>query len=126
MRINDKRLTSGSSSQQVWGVNTEQFVKVNTLMNSPNFWDGNAAGNKHWFFMLEGCKNDQPTRGIYNEFLTSELSKHKRVFELLGEKTKCPPTDDQLSGVGFSSTSGAEVTVKVTGTKLNRTFNVKF
>ena len=122
----DHKLPTTTSSQEKWGVTTEQFVKVNTLMHSPNFWDGNAVGNKHWFFMLEGCKNDQPTRGIYNEFLTAELSKHRKVFELLGDKTKCPPTDNQLSGVGFSSTSGAEVTVKVTGTKLNRIFNVKF
>lgn len=126
LEIMDQGLTNERKSKQVWGVATEQFVKVNTLMNSPNFWDGNAVGNKHWFFMLENCKNDQSTRGIYNEFLIPELTKHRRVFELLGDKTKCPPTDDQLSGVGFSSTSGAEVTVKVTGTKLNQTFNVKF
>lgn len=116
----------GGISQEKWGINTEQFVKVNTLMNSPNHWDGNAVGNKHWFFILQGCKNDQPTRGIYNEFLTPELDKHRKVFELLGDKTKCPVTDEQLSGLGFSSTSGAEVTVKVTGPKLNKTLNVKF
>jgi len=114
------------SSQNVWGINTEQFVKVNTLMFSPNFWDDNTVGNKHHFFILEGCKNPEPTRGIYNEFLNSNLEKHRKVFEILGDKTKCQPIEDQLSGLGFSSTRGDTVTVKVQGTKINKTFNVKF
>lgn len=124
--VTDKRLVSGSASQEKWGINTEQFVKVDTLLNSPNHWDGNAVGNKHWFFILQGCKTDQPARGIYNEFLLPALDKHRKVFELLGDKTKCPVTDEQLSGLGFSSTTGAEVTVKVTGPKLNKTLNIKF
>jgi hypothetical protein len=115
-----------TSSRDKWGVKTETFVKVNTLMHSPNYWDDNAVGNKHWFFILEGCKNEEATRGIYNEFLSSELDKHRRVFELLGAKTKCAPSDEQLSGLGFSSTQGAEVTVKVSGSKFNKIFNIKF
>lgn len=119
-------IPSMASSQAVWGINTEQFVKVNTVLNSPNHWDDHATGNKHWFFILEGCKNDAPTRGIYNEFLKPELDKHRKVFELLGDKTKCPVTTDQLSGLGFSSTSGATVTVRVTGPKMRKTLNIKF
>jgi hypothetical protein len=119
-------LTGGSYSQEKWGVATETPVKVSTLMLSPNYWDGNAVGNKHWFFVLDGCKNDQPARGVYNEFLSSGLEKHRKVFELVGEKTKCQPTDDQLSGVGFSSTRGDSVLVSVTGPKLRKTFNITF
>ena len=119
-------IPTSATSQSVWGMNTQQMVKVNTVLNSPNHWDGHATGNKHWFFILEGCNNPMPARGIYNEFLTPELDKHRKVFELLGDKTKCPSTTDQLSGVGFSSTSGAEVTVQVTGAKLRKTFNIKF
>lgn len=115
-----------TSSTKKWGVDTEQFVPVNTVMFSPNYWDGNAVGNKHHFFILQCCKTDQPARGIYNEFLTPELDKHRKVFELLGDKTKCPVTEEQLSGLGFSSTTSAKVTVKVTGPKLNKTFNVRF
>jgi hypothetical protein len=29
---------------------------------------------------------------------------HRKAFEALGNKTKCPVTDDHLAGVGFSST----------------------
>lgn len=113
-------------SQTVWGLDTEKFVPVNTVMYSPNFWNGQAVGNKHVFFILRGCLNDQPCRGIYNEFLSNELEKHKRVFELLGEKTKCPVVDKQLSGVGYSSTKGESVMVRVKTVKGTRIFNVKF
>jgi hypothetical protein len=119
-------VVGGAASTKKWGIDTETFVKVDTVMYSPNYWDDNAIGNKHVFFMLAGCKNDLPTRGIYNEFLNSNLVKHRKVFEVLGDKTKCQPTDDQLSGVGFSSTRGDEVLVRVTGAKTRTIYNIKF
>lgn len=115
-------LKGGNASQEVWSVQTETLVPVATLMNSPNHWDGNAVGNKHWFFILKGCKNPSAARGIYNEFLGPALNEHRKVFEVLGSKTKCPPTDDQLSGVGFSSSRGDTVTAVVKG----RAFNIQF
>ena len=119
-------IAGGLASKEIWGVKTETFTKVSTLMKSPNHWDGNEVGNRHWFFMLEGCKNNMPTRGIYNEFLKPNLMKHRKVFEILGDKTKCQPTDDQLSGVGFSSTKGESVLVRIAGQNNRRVFNVNF
>lgn len=119
-------LIGGSISQEKWGVKTEAFAKVQVVMNSPNHWDDNGVGNKHWFFILENCKNDQPTRGIYNEFLNSTLDRHRKVFEVVGDKTKCQPEDDQLSGLGFSSTQQDSVVVRVKGSKLQQTYNVVF
>jgi hypothetical protein len=97
-----------------------------TLTISPLYWDGNATGNKHWFFMLAGCKNPEPTRGIYNEFLLGHLDKHRKVFEVLGDKIKCPVADEQLSGVGFSSTIRATVTVLVKTERAQKLYNVNF
>lgn len=119
-------VVGGGYSQEKWGVKTEDFVKVKTVMYSPNYWDANASGNKHWFFLLDGCKNDMPARGIYNEFLRSDLAKHRKVFEILGDKTKCDPTDDQLSGVGFSSTRKDELTVRVKSGKITKLYNINF
>lgn len=121
-----KALISGSASQTKWGVASETFACVNTILNSPNHWGDSAVGNKHWIFVLEGCKTDTPARGIYNEFLKPELDTHRRVFEVLGDRTKCQPTDSQLSGLGFNGTTGAQAVVRVTGPKLRKTFNVKF
>lgn len=118
--------TGPAKGVEKWGVTTEQFIKVNTVMLSPNYWDDNASGNKHWFFLLDGCKNPLPARGIYNEFLAPGLEAHRKVFEVLGDKTKCISADDQLSGVGFSSTKGDSVIVSVVGDKLRKTYNINF
>lgn len=115
-------LKADAASQSVWSVATETLVPVNTLMSSPNHWDDQGVGNKHWFFILKGCKNPAATRGIYNEFLDARLEPHRKVFEVLGSKTKCEPTDDQLSGVGFSSARGDSVTAVVKG----RAYNIQF
>lgn len=120
-------LKSEAKSTTLWGMKTEAFVSVDTLMFSPNYWDENATGNKHWFFILKGCKNDEPTRGIYNEFLTQSLHEHRKVFEVLGSQTMCPVVDEQLSGVGFSSTRKDEVVIQVTtNTGSVRNYNIKF
>ncbi|MNY06186.1 hypothetical protein D3C86_1389330 [compost metagenome] len=120
-------LTPACISQEKWGVKTEQFVKVNTLMFSPNHWDEQSIGNKHWFFLLDGCANPEPCRGIYNEFLRGDLDKHRKVFEVLGSKTMCPPATEQLSGLGFSSTRGDSVVVQVQlGDVMRRTYNLSF
>lgn len=104
------------SSKEVWGINTEVFQKVSMVMNSPNHWDGEQTGNKHWFFMLEGCANPESTRGFYNEYMNEELmKKHRKVFEILGGKMKAAHTPNQLSGVGFSSTKRDSLTVQVKG-----------
>ncbi len=86
----------------------------------------NAYGNKHTFFLLDGAKNDEPTRGIYNEFLHPRLETHRKVFEVIGDKTKCQPIDNQLSGLGFSSTKHDSVIVRVgMQGKRQRLLNVK-
>lgn len=121
-----KSLVMGSASVEKWGVRTQDLVPVDTLMLSPNHWDGNDVGNKHWFFMLHGMKNPDAARGIYNEFLNPRLDPHRKVFEVLGARTKCAPADEQLSGVGFSSTRGDRVTVVVDTQSGSRAYNVQF
>jgi len=45
-------LKSSSSVKTVWGINTNQFVPVKFVLNSPNHWkDGGGIGNKHTFLM---------------------------------------------------------------------------
>lgn len=95
------------------------------VMNSPNHWDGEETGNKHVFFILEGCVNPNQTRGFYNEYLKEDLTQHRKVFEVLGSKMKVEESDNQLSGLGFSSTQHKTVYVKVEGT-FTRTLKVVF
>lgn len=125
VEIGDAGITASNVSQQKWGLTTEQYVKVNVVTLSPNYWGDNAVGNKHTFFFLDGAKNDEATRGIYNEFLHPRLEAHRKVFEVIGDKTKCQPVEGQLSGVGFSSTKRASVIVRVRQGKKQRLLNIQ-
>ena len=120
----NKKLTGSTSSQTLWGIDTQDFHKVKMVMNSPNHWEsGNGKGNKHYFFILDGCKNDENPRGLYNEFLRGDLVEHRKVFEVLASKMKVDYNDQQLSGIGFSSTASDSFIVKVEGEK-SRTYKV--
>ena len=110
-------------SKTEWSIDTMKFQKVSCIMLSPNHWEGNEVGNKHYFFMLDGCKNPDPVRGFFNEYLRADLEKdHRRVFEALASKAKTEYSDNQLSGLGFSSTQRNELVVKVD----NKVFKIKF
>jgi len=124
LEMGDPAITASNISQDKWGLSTEQYVKVDAVTLSPNYWGDNAVGNKHTFFVLRGARNDEPTRGIYNEFLHPRLEPHRKVFEVIGDKTKCQPTDGQLSGLGFSSTKRTDILVKVQQGKKQRLYNV--
>jgi hypothetical protein len=110
------QVSASKTSKQIWGIGTNQFHKAKLMLLSPNHWDGKGVGNKHWFFVLEGAKNDGEARGFFNEFLNPELDKHRKVFEMVGSKMKAKEgADNQLSGLGFSSTQKDQLVVKVTG-----------
>lgn len=108
-------LKGSKSVKQIWNVSTNTFQKVSVIMNSPNYWDDLTVGNKHYFFMLEGCLNDGKARGFFNEFLKPELDEHRKVIEMVGAKMKTEESDKQLSGLGFSSTQRNSVLCRVKG-----------
>ena len=58
-----------------------------------------------------------------NEYLRADLEKdHRRVFEALASRAKAEYNDNQLSGLGFSSTQRNELVVKID----NKSFKIKF
>jgi hypothetical protein len=120
----EEKLSSRTSSKDVWNLKTNQFVPVELMMYSPNHWDNQKIGNKHFMFMLEDCENPETPNGFYNEFLRQELITHKRFFEALGSKMKVEKSDNQLSGLGFSSTQRNNVLIKVIG-HTERILNIK-
>ncbi len=120
-----KSLPSTVASKEVWNLSTQKFQKVSMIMHSPNYWDNHKTGNKHWFFILDKCKNDKQTRGFYNEFLNTDLTSHRKVFEVLSSKMKTEKCDNQLSGIGFSSTQKNSILCRVAGA-FSRTIKINF
>lgn len=118
-------LKSDVSTYKVWDADVNGWNKVAVICHSPNYWNNNAVGNKHYMFMLKDCINPDTPRGFFNEYLKNELNDHRRVFEVLGDKMKVQESDKQLSGLGFSSTQRNDLTVRVTGA-FTRTLKIKF
>jgi len=118
-------LPTTALTRTLWNLPTQTFHRVAGLMMSPNYWDGRGVGNRHYLFMLDNCRNDGTARGFFNEFLREDLNPHRKVFEVLAAKMKPEDQDDQLSGLGFSSTARNHVVCRVKGS-FTRTIKVVF
>lgn len=116
---------SAVSSKEVYGLETNQFHKVNLVCLSPNHWGDNNVGNKHYLFMLDGCKSPVSIRSFHNENLLPELAQHRKVLEVLGATNMIESTNKQLSGLGFNATVRDELIVKLQGTH-KRIIKIKF
>jgi len=118
-------LPESSMSKDIYGLETNQFHKVNLICLSPNHWGTNNIGNKHYMFMLDKCKSPVSIRSFHNENLLPELAEHRKVLEVLATTNMIDSTDKQLSGLGFNATVKDELIVKLSGSH-KRTIKIKF
>ena len=119
-------VSSEGAQETVWGIDTLQFHKVNLVCLSPNYWDPeHTSGNKHYFFMLEGCKCPGQIRSFHIENLKPDLVAHRKVFEVLGNTNMIEPGEHQLSGLGFDETVKDSIILKLKGSH-NRVIKVNF
>lgn len=121
----EHKLPETNIDREIYGLDTNQFHKVNLVCLSPNHWGNNRAGNKHYFFMLDGCKAKSSIRSFHNENLIPELLKHRKVTEVLANNTMIEPDNKQLSGLGFNATVKDELVLKIQGTH-KRMVKIKF
>lgn len=103
---------------------TGDWVEVEAITLSPNHWE-EEIGNLHYFFFLKGAKTES-FRGFFNEFLRSDLKEVRKAMDVIGATMKVDTDDDQLTGLGFSSTSNKELLVKVEGSSITSTYKIKF
>lgn len=126
IEVNEQYLTNSEEhSENIYGLDTCEFHKVNLVCLSPNYWQEHGVGNKHYFFMLEGAQSPEEIRTFHNEFLTNDLLQHRKVMEVLGAKLRCKSTKKQLSGCGFNATVRDEVILRLGGSH-KRVIKVKF
>ena len=124
IRASKYLVNSTDIQTEIYGLSTNEFYKVNLICLSPNHWTDNV-GNKHYFFMLEGCKAPESIRGFHNENLKPDLLKHRKVMEVLANTLKVESTDGQLSGLGFNATVHDELILRLKG-NFKRVIKVKF
>lgn len=123
----DHKLPHEQSSKSIYNISTNQFTKVNSIMLSPNHWCSTVpTGNKHFMFILDGCQTKDTVRGFYNEFLSNDLTPHRKVFEVLASKMQVQPDTEQLAGIAFSSTVPNDLVVKLTNSSSTRMYKIKF
>jgi hypothetical protein len=118
-------LESISISKEIYGIQTNEFHKVNLVCLSPNHWGNSNIGNKHYFFMIDGCKSPTDIRSFHNENLLPELAQHRKVLEVLGATNMISSSEKQLSGIGFNATVRDELIVKLQGSH-KRIIKIKF
>lgn len=121
----EHHLPETTSSRKFWELDSNEFHKVNLVCLTPNHWGDNNVGNKHYLFMLQGCKNPNQVRGFHNEHLVSELLDHRKVLDVLGNSAMIDPVNNQLAGIGFNSTVKDEVILRLSGSH-KRVVKVKF
>lgn len=114
-----KTLPTTTTAKTVWGLKTNRFQPVSVCMFSPNYWDGQRGiGHKHFMLMLSDCQNDSQPNGFFNEYLRQDFMPHKRVFEALGSKMRVERSENQLSGLGFSSTKRNSLICRIDNDRL--------
>ena len=117
-KYNIRILDDGLTLQTVVNPSEDKFIEVKSIMLSPNYWDDNAVGNKHVILTTDDFTVTEPVHGFFNEYLTPELEKNRKVTATLA--TKLMITDgleNALRGYGFSSTMDANFIIRVTTQK---------
>lgn len=121
----EHHLTPTVLENKTWGVESGSFHKVSLVCLSPNYWGNNNIGNKHYFFMLDGCKPDTTLRTFHNEYLNGELLKFRKEMEVLGSVCTAEGKQNGMAGLGFNATVRDSVILKLKGTH-NRVVKVNF
>lgn len=126
------RMLSGecdnSSSSNDWNVASNEFVKVNAIITSPNIWGGNTSNaGDHRFFILDGCKDlsEGKGKGFFNEMLKPELRQIRKTLEAYTSATPIDNIDGATAcGLGYSKENEWNLTLKVKSNNSTRLIKI--
>lgn len=114
----EKSNISNSEKLNVWNIDVNSFVKVNSIIKSPNVW-GQAkdkTAGEHTFFILDGCKDlsKGKGKGFFTEMLKSELHEIRRTLDAYTSTATIEGTDDaDVCGLGYSTEGSWDLTLRV-------------
>lgn len=111
-------IAGNHSSNDSWGADNDEFVKVNGITSSPNLWGENQAvhAGAHIFFLLDGVKDESEGlgRGFFNEMLQSDLRPIRKTLELYTANTPIEGAEEATAcGVGYSIDNEWNLVLKV-------------
>ncbi|MGE8004359.1 YfaP family protein [Lysinibacillus sp. NPDC093216] len=117
------------SSDDSWGVQLNNFIRVNGITTSPNLWDEVQVphSGSHIFFILDGVKDSSEGkgRGFFNETLKSELRQIRKTLEAYTATTAIEGADNATAcGLGYSKDNEWNLTVKVTANNSTRIIKI--
>jgi hypothetical protein len=101
----------------VWSDNDNEFIKVNLITYSPNYWKiSSKTGTRHTFFFVDKMKNNTE-RDISDDYNSLQ---HKEVFDVMGKYHVMKPSNRELQGFGFSATNClyGQVIVRINGSRI--------
>ena len=113
---------AAASQTEAWGLPVGGWVKVNSIVSSPNQWDGDQTftqGQTHTFFLLNGCKDTagQKGRGFFPEMMRGDLHPVRSVIEahLATQAIQPNAEDTQVCGLGVANDQPWNIVVRVNG-----------
>ena len=103
------------------------LVEISGIVPTPNHWGG-EHGTRHDIFLVDDFQPTSDIRGFYVEHLPRALNEHRKVFEVLANRSLIPaPTAPVAGGYGYSRTSGQVARVLVvTNSGKREAYAIKF
>lgn len=101
-----------------WNIPSNEFVKVNAIIKSPNMWgeESKSTAGDHRFFILEGCKDlsEGKGKGFFNEMLKPELRQIRKTLDAYTSATPIDNLDGATAcGLGYTKDSEWGLTLRV-------------
>lgn len=109
---------ANSDTSNDWNIDINNFVKVNSIIKSPNIWSGanDKTAGEHTFFILDECKDlsEGKGKGFFNEMLKSELHEIRRTLDAYTSGTPIEGKDEaSVCGIGYSTEGSWDLTLRV-------------
>jgi len=114
LKLKDGKVVDFKTKYNVVSETVEpKWYDVTTILNSPK-----ESALHHTFFVLDGYKyeDDDKVRGLFMDAMKPELREHRKVLELVGDKTAFDATDNGAIMFGIADNKeNLDTPIKING-----------